>query len=56
VTPAPGGCLLLPAAIFDPVGLSGLLYWYALPPLHGLIFAGMILGIARAALEEAAGD
>jgi hypothetical protein len=37
-------------------GLSGLPYWCALTPRHGLIFAGMILGIARAALEEAAGD
>ena len=25
-------------AIFDPVGLWGQLYWYALYPLHGLIF------------------
>ena len=36
-------------AIFDPVGLPGLAYWYALYPLHQLVFARMLKGIARAA-------
>ncbi|HSB08360.1 MAG TPA: DUF2867 domain-containing protein [Blastocatellia bacterium] len=36
-------------AIFDPVGLGGLIYWYALYPVHQLVFAGMLRGIARAA-------
>jgi uncharacterized protein YbjT (DUF2867 family) len=36
-------------AIFDPVGLLGLAYWYALYPLHQLVFARMLSGIARAA-------
>ena len=54
VNPAPGGSLLRQTAIFDPVGLAGLLYWYALSPLHELIFAGMLRGITRAALEEPA--
>ena len=40
-------------AIFDPVGLFGLLYWYSLYPLHELVFAGMLRGIARAAAREA---
>jgi uncharacterized protein YbjT (DUF2867 family) len=35
-------------AIFDPVGIFGLLYWYALYPLHQLIFAGMLRGLAKA--------
>ncbi|MCG3118550.1 MAG: hypothetical protein ALAOOOJD_00770 [bacterium] len=35
-------------AIFDPVGMLGLLYWYALYPLHELIFAGMLRGIVKA--------
>ena len=56
VSPAPGGCRLRQTAIFDPVGLAGLLYWYVLTPLHGLIFAGMIRGITRAALSEAPGE
>ena len=33
-------------AIFDPLGLLGLIYWYALYPLHQLVFAGMLRGIA----------
>lgn len=35
-------------AIFDPAGMWGLLYWYALYPLHTLIFRGMLRGIAKA--------
>jgi uncharacterized protein YbjT (DUF2867 family) len=38
-------------AIFEPRGVAGLLYWYALYPVHKLIFNGMLRGIAgRAAL------
>jgi uncharacterized protein YbjT (DUF2867 family) len=37
-------------AVFDPVGLFGLAYWYALYPLHRLVFSGMIKGIERRAL------
>ena len=36
-------------AIFDPLGLFGLCYWYAIYPLHEAIFGGMLRGIARAA-------
>jgi uncharacterized protein YbjT (DUF2867 family) len=43
------GALIRQTAIFDPVGLRGLLYWYFAYPLHQLIFAGMLRGIARAA-------
>ena len=39
-------------AIFDPVGLFGLLYWYVLYPFHRLIFAGMLKALARAAEKE----
>lgn len=35
-------------AIFEPRGVAGLLYWYALYPVHGLIFGGMLRRIARA--------
>ncbi len=34
---------------FLPKGLAGLLYWYALAPAHGLLFKGMLRGIAKAA-------
>jgi uncharacterized protein YbjT (DUF2867 family) len=40
-------------AIFDPVGLWGLAYWYAVWPLHQLVFAGMLRGLARAAENSA---
>jgi uncharacterized protein YbjT (DUF2867 family) len=39
-------------AIFDPLGLWGQLYWYALYPLHRLLFAGMLRRIARASTAE----
>jgi len=41
-------------AIFDPVGLGGLLYWYALYPVHRWIFAGMLRAIANRAGEASA--
>jgi hypothetical protein len=41
--------LIRQTAIFDPIGLFGLAYWYALYPLHQLIFAGMLRNIAREA-------
>ncbi|MEZ6153639.1 MAG: SDR family oxidoreductase [Pirellulaceae bacterium] len=36
-------------ASFDPVGLAGLAYWYALTPVHHLVFAGMLRNLAAAA-------
>jgi hypothetical protein len=36
-------------ALFDPVGLAGLLYWYLLLPVHKVVFTRMLSGIARAA-------
>lgn len=49
VTPAAGGSEIRQTAIFDSVGLGGLLYWYALYPIHGVVFRGMLRGVARAA-------
>jgi uncharacterized protein YbjT (DUF2867 family) len=39
-------------AIFDPAGLGGLVYWYALYPVHRWIFAGMLRAIAAQAELE----
>jgi uncharacterized protein YbjT (DUF2867 family) len=39
-------CELRQTALFDPVGLAGLAYWYALYPLHALVFRGLLRGIA----------
>ncbi|MBE0541181.1 MAG: DUF2867 domain-containing protein [Verrucomicrobia bacterium] len=41
--------LLVQTAFFEPKGLSGLLYWYALYPVHSLIFSGLIRRIAQEA-------
>jgi hypothetical protein len=47
------GSRIRQTAIFDPVGLAGLVYWYALLPLHARIFEGMLDGIAdRAAAPD----
>ena len=49
VTPERGGSTIRQTALFDPVGLAGLFYWYALWGIHQLVFAGMLRNIARAA-------
>lgn len=43
------GSTVRQTAIFDPVGWLGQLYWYALFPLHELVFAGMLRGVCEAA-------
>jgi len=49
VEPTATGARIRQTAIFDPLGLAGLLYWYALYPLHQFVFSGMLRGIAAAA-------
>jgi hypothetical protein len=49
VLPEGSGSTIRQTAVFDPRGLSGLVYWYALYPIHGVVFAGMLRGIAEAA-------
>lgn len=49
VEPADGGSRLISTARFKPLGLCGIAYWYAVLPLHGLVFRGMLRGLARAA-------
>lgn len=36
------GSRLIQTAFFEPKGLPGLAYWYALYPVHGLIFRGSV--------------
>ena len=54
VSPDGGGALIHQTAVFDPVGLFGLLYWYALWPVHALIFGGMLRAIASRAVRSPA--
>jgi hypothetical protein len=49
VVPDDGGTFVHQTAVFEPAGLFGLLYWYALLPVHAVIFGGMLRAIARRA-------
>lgn len=42
---------LTQTAFYEPKGLWGLIYWYSVYPLHGLIFGGMIKSIKNKAEE-----
>lgn len=50
VEPVAEGSVIRQTAVFDPVGVLGRLYWYAIWPVHGMVFRGMVRGIARAAV------
>ncbi|MCG3175866.1 MAG: hypothetical protein MOGMAGMI_00803 [Candidatus Omnitrophica bacterium] len=56
VQPDPRGCVVTQTALFDPVGLSGHLYWYLVWPLHQYVFEGMLRGIARRCLDADQGN
>ncbi|MEJ7754520.1 MAG: SDR family oxidoreductase [Candidatus Limnocylindrales bacterium] len=43
------GSSLVQTAYFEPKGLLGLAYWYALYPVHGLIFRGIVRVLAERA-------
>ena len=52
VTAHRDGATIRQTAVFDPVGLGSLLYWYLLYPFHNVILSGMLRGIRKAALRE----
>jgi uncharacterized protein YbjT (DUF2867 family) len=54
VKPRESGSQLVQTAFFEPKGLPGLAYWYALYPVHGLIFQGTVRRLAERALRRAA--
>lgn len=56
VTPTEHGSTIRQTAVFEPLGLLGLAYWYGLYPLHHLVFSGMLKGLARAADAESPDD
>lgn len=43
---------LIQRAIFFPQGLGGRLYWFAVTPLHGIVFAGMARSMGKAAEQH----
>lgn len=44
-----GPCVIHQTALFDPRGLTGLVYWYAMAPFHRYLFPTMLQRIARQA-------
>ncbi|MCF8548509.1 MAG: SDR family oxidoreductase [Pontimonas sp.] len=46
------GSRLTQRAIFFPQGLGGRLYWFAVTPLHGIVFAGMARAMGKAAEQH----
>ena len=52
VTGTSEGATIRQTATFDPVGLAGRMYWYALYPVHQFVFRDMLRAIAREALNE----
>lgn len=53
VRPHPDGATIRQTALFDPVGILGLGYWYLVYPLHRMVFSAMLSNIAAAAEEVA---
>lgn len=51
VQPQGDGATIRQTALFDPVGWSGLAYWYLVYPLHSLVFASMLESIAQTAIS-----
>jgi uncharacterized protein YbjT (DUF2867 family)/uncharacterized protein YndB with AHSA1/START domain len=48
-----GRTLLVQTAFFAPRGLGGWLYWYAMYPVHALIFSGLVDRVAATATGSA---
>jgi hypothetical protein len=49
VVPDGTGTTIRQTAIFDPLGWRGRAYWYALFPMHEVVFAGMLRKIGALA-------
>jgi uncharacterized protein YbjT (DUF2867 family) len=47
------GAVLRQRATFAPRGLAGHAYWWAVAAFHGIVFGGMVKGVARVAEEPA---
>lgn len=53
VPDGPNQCRLAQTAVFEPRGLFGILYWYALYPVHQIVFSGLIHAIGARAEARA---
>ena len=56
VDPLDGGTrsLIRQTATFDPKGIAGRLYWYAVLPLHAFVFRGLLRRVAQRAVRDTA--
>ena len=54
VEPDGRGSVITQTAVFDPAGLAGRAYWFALLPIHAFMFRGMLRNLAREAERLAA--
>jgi Protein of unknown function (DUF2867) len=54
VEPSGSGSVVRQVATFEPSGLFGWLYWWALSPFHQLVFPAMLQRIGREAERAAA--
>ena len=52
VEPENKGAIIRQTVEFDPKGVLGLVYWYGLLPIHGVMFEGMLNKIVQKAEEE----
>jgi hypothetical protein len=53
IEPLPAGSRITQTAVFDPIGVQGLLYWYGIYPLQILVFRALLRGITKAASVRA---
>lgn len=52
VDPLNGYSRITLTAIYDPIGMLGEIYWYAVYPLHGLVFNGMLRELKRTVIKN----
>lgn len=52
VDPLPHGSKITQTALFDPIGITGILYWYLLYPIHHFVFTGMLRGLIKQIKER----
>ena len=51
-----GKTILTQTALFEPKGLPGFLYWYAMYPAHLFIFGSMVRAVGRRAQRLMSSD
>jgi uncharacterized protein YbjT (DUF2867 family) len=55
VVPVDGGSRVIQTSFFEPKGLPGLVYWYALYPIHGVVYRGTVRALGKRAIRRGGG-